>query len=76
MIELLGPRPFEKHDPYDEAMLGAPAAGSPLPLDNKRAPKSAEEVQGEKEGLPLGEGIEAGGGVSLSLCRRRIGSSR
>ncbi|KAL8292263.1 hypothetical protein RQP46_001729 [Phenoliferia psychrophenolica] len=27
MIELLGPRPFEKDDPYDEAMLGKPAAG-------------------------------------------------
>lgn len=70
MINLLGPRPFEKHDPYDEAMLGAPAAGAPLPLDNKRQPKTAEEVQGEKEGLPLGEGIEAGGGVSPLFCVR------
>jgi hypothetical protein len=67
MIALLGPRPFEKHDPYDEAMLNGQsggAGGAPLPLD-KRQPKTAEQTQEEKERAPLGEGIEAGGGVSF-----------
>lgn len=37
MITLLGPRPFEKEDPYDMGMLGQPA---PLPkapvVENKK----------------------------------------
>lgn len=38
MIALLGPRPFEKEDPFDEAMLGtgaastAPPSAAPLPV--------------------------------------------
>ncbi|KAK4049636.1 AAA ATPase afg3 [Microbotryomycetes sp. JL221] len=68
MIELLGPRPFEKADPYDDAMLGAPpASGAPLPRgsDNKQSPRTAEDAEKEKQGLPLGEGIEGGQGVPM-----------
>ncbi|KAM0793748.1 hypothetical protein ACM66B_001168 [Microbotryomycetes sp. NB124-2] len=69
MIELLGPRPFEKADPYDEAVLGAPpAAGAPLPRqggDSKKSPKTAEDAERERQGLPLGEGIEGGQGVPV-----------
>lgn len=69
MIELLGKRPFEKHDPYDEAMLGAPpAAGAPLPrgAEGKQQPKTNEEALGEKQGMPvLPGGIEGGEGVPV-----------
>ncbi|KAK4050408.1 AAA ATPase afg3 [Microbotryomycetes sp. JL201] len=67
MIELLGPRPFEKADPYDEAVLGAPAAGAPLPRQggSSKSPETAEDAEKQKQGLPLGEGIEGGQGVPV-----------
>lgn len=58
MIALLGPRPFEKDDPYDEAMLGSPAAGAPPPPPKPQGGDS-------KKDHPLGEGIEGGGGVQV-----------
>ncbi|KAM0748973.1 ATP-dependent metallopeptidase Hfl [Meredithblackwellia eburnea MCA 4105] len=62
MIDLLGPRPFEKADSYDEA-LGTPlAGGSPPPPPLK--PQGAA-APGEPTPLPLGEGIEGGGGVPM-----------
>lgn len=67
MIDLLGKRPFEKHDPYDEAMLGG-GTPSPLPVNKpKQSPKTQKEAQGAKQGEPgvLPDGIEGGEGVPV-----------
>ncbi|SCZ90704.1 BZ3500_MvSof-1268-A1-R1_Chr1-3g02167 [Microbotryum saponariae] len=52
MINLLGRRPFEKADPYDEAMGGVPPSGGAL----------ADKPSGDG---PLGGGIEGGHGVPV-----------
>lgn len=55
MIELLGPRPFEKEDPYDVGVLGGPP----------KVPAPVVTPPRESAPLPLGEGIEAGNGVPV-----------
>ncbi|KAA1111055.1 AAA ATPase afg3 [Puccinia graminis f. sp. tritici] len=66
MIDLIGRRPFDRPDAYDDAMGSSgkpgppPAPGSPSGGQNRPAPKPATDGPN-----PLGEGIEGGGGVPL-----------
>lgn len=63
MINLLGPRPFETADPYDDA-LAAPGTPAPTPLP-PAGRLAKEQEDGETNPLPLGEGIEGGAGVPI-----------
>ncbi|KAI5480884.1 AFG3 family protein [Pseudohyphozyma bogoriensis] len=60
MIELIGKRPFDREDAYEEALVD----GLKNPPGNP-SPKQAGGLPGEPSPLPLGEGIEGGGGVPM-----------
>jgi hypothetical protein len=67
MIDLIGRRPFDRPDAYDDAMgssgkPGPPPSppGSPSGGQSRPIPKPATD-----DPHPLGEGIEGGGGVPL-----------
>lgn len=58
MIELLGPRPHDKVDEVQEAMLGH---ATPRVI----VPPVSKPSGGKTAPLTLGEGIEAGGGIPV-----------
>lgn len=69
MLELIGPRPFEREDPFDQAMSAA--GGSPIePPPTAGSGPGGEPVGDGQAPAPLGPGIEGGGGVPMvsPLC--------
>ncbi|KAH9818442.1 ATPase [Melampsora americana] len=69
MIDLIGKRPFDKPDAYDDAMGSTGKRGSGSPP----SPPPSDPIEGNRESLgklekdphPLGKGIEGGEGIPL-----------
>ncbi|KAG0142401.1 hypothetical protein CROQUDRAFT_82170 [Cronartium quercuum f. sp. fusiforme G11] len=69
MIDLIGRRPFDRPDAYDDAMgsSGKRGGGGPPkdPLGGGGSGGLGEALENDKEPHPLGRGIEAGEGVPM-----------
>lgn len=68
MIDLIGKRPFDKPDAYDDAMgsSGKRGSGSPPPPPSSHGHQESPALgSSEKDLHPLGKGIEGGEGVPL-----------
>ncbi|EGG06599.1 ATPase [Melampsora larici-populina 98AG31] len=70
MIDLIGKRPFDKPDAYDDAMgssgkRGSGSGSGPPPHDPVQGKDESLLGNSEKEMHPLGKGIEGGEGVPL-----------